>query len=130
VSDRLQRVRTGGAFEQLAGYSRAARVGALVAVSGTAALDSAGVALHPGDTYKQARVAISGALDAARMLGADIHDVVRTRLFLAPDADWQEAARAHGEVFGGVDPANTTLLVHGFIPEGCLLEIEIDAIVV
>ncbi len=37
--------------------------------------------------------------------------------------------RAHGEAFAGVDPANTTYFVAGFIPEGVLVEVELDAIV-
>jgi enamine deaminase RidA (YjgF/YER057c/UK114 family) len=123
------RVHGGSAFERLAGYARAARAGTHVAVSGTAALDENGTALHPGNAYEQAREAISRALDAAARLGAHRQDVVRTRLYLAPDADWRAAVRGHGEAFSGVDPANTTLFVHGFIPEGCLLEFELDAVV-
>ena len=43
--------------------------------------------------------------------------------------DWHAAVRAHGEAFAGVDPANTTYFVAGFIPEGVLVEVELDAIV-
>ena len=35
--------------------------------------------------------------------------------------------RAHRELFEGVDPANTTLYVAGFIPPGVLVEVELDA---
>jgi enamine deaminase RidA (YjgF/YER057c/UK114 family) len=121
------RVRGGGAFEKLASYSRAARVGKLIAVSGTAALGEDGVALFPGDIYRQTRRALELGLEAAAQLGASPEQVLRTRLFLAPDSDWREAVRAHGELFAGVDPANTTLFAGGFIPPGCLVEIEIDA---
>ena len=72
-------VRDGSGFEELAGYSRAVRVGAHVAVSGTAAL-SDGVALYPGDVYAQTREALAKALDAAAELGAGAEDVIRTRL--------------------------------------------------
>jgi enamine deaminase RidA (YjgF/YER057c/UK114 family) len=122
------RVRSGGAFEKLAGYSRAARAGNLIFVSGTAALDDAGRGIPDGDAYGQAREAIARALAAVSELGGTAAQVVRTRLFLAPDADWREVVRAHGEAFSGIDPANTTLFVHGFIPEGCLLEVELDAV--
>jgi hypothetical protein len=54
---------------------------------------------------------------------------VRTRLLLAPDCDWKEAARAHAQAFTGIDPANTTYYVGGLIPEGALVEVELDAIV-
>ena len=54
---------------------------------------------------------------------------MRTRLLLAPDCDWRQAARAHAEAFAGVDPANTTYYVGRLIPDGALVEIELDAAV-
>lgn len=122
------RVRTGSAFERLASYSRAARLGDLIAVSGTAAVSQNGEALHPGDAYRQTKAALELALAAAQELGARRERVVRTRLFLAPDCDWQEAVKAHNEMFQGVDPANTTLFVAGLIPPGCVVEVELDAV--
>jgi enamine deaminase RidA (YjgF/YER057c/UK114 family) len=103
-------------------------VGDIIAVSGTAALDANGKAMHPGDAYGQTKTALNVAVDAAQRLGASREQVIRTRLFLAPGADWQAAIRAHAEVLKGVDPANTTLFVGGFIPEGCLVEVEVDAV--
>ena len=121
-------VRDGSTFEQIAGYARAVRVAEHVAVSGTAALAD-GVALHPGDAYGQTREALARALAAAAELGAAPGDVIRTRLLLAQGCDWHGAVRAHGEAFAGLDPANTTYFVAGFIPEGVLVEVELDAIV-
>jgi enamine deaminase RidA (YjgF/YER057c/UK114 family) len=121
-------LRDGGGFEEAAAYSRAVRVGAHVAVSGTASLDK-GVVLHEGDAYGQTRAAIEKALRAAAELGAQPADVFRTRLLLAVDADWQGAVRAHREAFEGIHPANTSYYVAGFIPEGVLVEVELDAIV-
>jgi enamine deaminase RidA (YjgF/YER057c/UK114 family) len=102
-----ERVRDGGGFGEVAAYSRAVRHGPHVAVSGTAPLD-AGQVLHRGNSFLQTQAAIEKALGAAAELGAVREDVVRTRLLLAPDCDWREAARAHAEAFSGVDPANTT----------------------
>lgn len=120
-------VRDGGGFEEAAAYSRAVRLGNHVAVSGTAALENGSV-LHPGDLYRQTKAALVKALDAAAELGAGKDDVLRTRLLLAAGSDWQEAVRAHREVFAGTDPANTSYFVGGFIPEGALVEVEIDAV--
>src|SRR5579863_4178145 len=128
MSDPPTRVRGGSAFEDIASYSRAARAGNVVAVSGTAALDGEGRALHPGDAYNQTREALERALDAARQLGAQREHVIRTRVFLAPGSDWRAATRAHGELFANVNPANTTLFVAGFIPPDCLVEVELDAL--
>jgi enamine deaminase RidA (YjgF/YER057c/UK114 family) len=124
----MQTVRSGSPFEDLASYSRAARNGDVVAVSGTAALDEHGVSLHPGDPAAQTRDAFMRALDAAAALGARREDVLRTRIYLLAGAPWRGAVEAHGELFAGVNPANTTLYVAGLIPEGCLVEVELDAI--
>ena len=123
-----ERVGDSGGFGETAGYSRAIRFGPHIAVSGTAPL-AAGRVLHPGDSYRQTQAAIERALEAAAELGASRADVVRTRLLLAPDCDWKEAARAHAEAFAGVDPANTTCYVGALIPEGALVEVELDAAV-
>ncbi|HEY1366949.1 MAG TPA: Rid family hydrolase [Gaiellaceae bacterium] len=117
-----QTFREGGGFEEAAAYSRAVRIGAHVAVSGTAARGG-------GDAYAQTSEALGRALDALRELGASREDVLRTRLLLAEGCDWEGAVRAHREAFSGVDPANTTYFVAGFIPEGVLVEVELDAIV-
>jgi enamine deaminase RidA (YjgF/YER057c/UK114 family) len=88
-----------------------------------------GAVLHEGDAYAQTRFAIEKALAAARELGAAAEDVIRTRLLLAAGADWEAAIRAHREAFAGIDPANTSYFVAGFIPDGVLVEVELDAIV-
>jgi enamine deaminase RidA (YjgF/YER057c/UK114 family) len=98
------------------------RIGAHVAVSGTAAREG-------GDAYEQTREAIARALAAAAELGASKADVLRTRLLLTQGCDWEAAVRAHAEAFAGVDPANTTYFVSGFIPDGVLVEVELDAVV-
>jgi len=120
-------VRTGG-FEEVGGYARAVRVGNVIAVSGTAATDADGKALHPGDAYAQTRDAFQRAMSALLELGGGLGDVVRTRIYLAPGADWRRAIDAHRELFREVEPANTTLFVAGFIPVEVLVEVELDAV--
>ncbi len=117
----------GSRLEELAGYSRAVRSGSFVAVAGTAPMED-GKVVHPGDAYAQTLFAARKALAAAKRLGADPGDVIRTRLLLAEGADWEGATRAHGEVFADTRPANTTYFVAGFIPD-VLVELELDAIV-
>ena len=130
VMERARWHRDGSAFETVAAYARAVRAGALIAVSGTAAPTPTARALMPGDAYGQAREAIAravAAVEAARWTprgrGADAHAAS------SPGADWRGAAQAHGEAFAGVDPANTTLVVAGLLPEGVLVEVELDAVV-
>jgi enamine deaminase RidA (YjgF/YER057c/UK114 family) len=125
----VARIRSGSPFEELAGYCRAIRLGRFVAVSGTAALDDAGNTLYRGDVYRQTQTCFSRALDSAAKLDLRPEDVIRTRVFLAPDTNWKEAVRAHGELFGAAPPANTTLFVAGFIPEDVLVEVELEGFV-
>ena len=117
-----ERYREGGGLLEAAAYSRAVRIGSHVAVSGTAARNG-------GDAYEQTREAISRALAGATELGASKEDVLRTRLLLAQGCDWEGAIRAHAEAFEGVEPANTTYFVSGFIPDGVLVEVELDAVI-
>jgi enamine deaminase RidA (YjgF/YER057c/UK114 family) len=114
--------RTGGGAEELAGYSRAVRTGSWISVSGTAPAGR-------GDVKEQTLDAFRLALSAVEHFGGSVENVARTRIFLAAGCDWQGAAEVHRELFGEVTPANTTLFVAGFIPEGVLVEVEIDAVV-
>lgn len=114
----------GSRYEDVGGYARAVRRGPHIAVSGT--IDQ-GADSRPTDTYGQAKAAFETALAAVQALGGEAGDVIRTRIYLAPAADWPEAVRAHAALFADVRPANTTIVAHGFIPANALVEVEIDA---
>jgi enamine deaminase RidA (YjgF/YER057c/UK114 family) len=83
----------------------------------------------PTDTTLQVRDAIERSLSAVDRLGGTVADVVRTRVMLAPDADWRAAAAVHGELLGAVAPANTTVYVGHLIGDHFLVEVEVDAFV-
>lgn len=127
MSETTRLYRDGSGWEEAAGYSRGARRLSRIAVSGTTATGSDGHAIHPGDTYRQTRAALERALVAVRELGGQVDDVIRSRLYLTPDADWQDAVRAHVELLGAVAPANTTIRVAGLIGDDFLVEVELDA---
>ncbi len=118
-----QSFREGGAFEDEAGYSRAVRLGHLIAVSGTTCRPE----VIGFGTRAQAVDCLRRIVAAVERLGGSRDGICRTRLFLAPDADWREAGAAHLEVLGDVAPANTTLFVHDLIGDGLLVEAEADA---
>ena len=116
-------------WQRQAGYSRAVRRGNVVVVSGTTATGPDGTALHPGDTGAQARLCLSRIGQALTALGASWPDVVRTAVYLAPGASWEQAAHAHRDALGAAAPANTMLYVAGLIGDGFLVEIEAQAVV-
>ena len=103
----------------------------MITVSGTTAMASPdGAALCPGDTLGQARICLERVLGAVAALGGTPDDVVRTVVYLAHEANWQEASQAHREAVGGVAPASTMLYVAGLIGQGFLVEVEAMAVVV
>lgn len=114
----------GGGWEAAAGYARAVRRGTRIEVSGTTVPGRGPDA--EGETHRQSLEAIDLAVAAVEALGGRLEDVVRTRLFLAPGADWQQAAAAHAERLAAVAPANTTLYVAGLIGDA-LVEVEVEA---
>ncbi len=123
-------VSSGSPFEPTIGFSRAVRVGDVVAVSGTAPLDDQGQTVGVGDVYAQTRRCLEVAQEALAQAGAELTDVIRTRVLLTAEgmAYWREAARAHGEVFAEVRPACTFVQVAGFIDAQWLVELELDAV--
>ena len=113
----------GGGQESVAGYSRGVRRAGRVAVSGTTARGDAARA----DTYGQTVDCIRRVVASAERLGARRDGIVRTRVYLAPGADWEQASAAHRDLLGDVAPANTMLYVGALIGDGLLVEVEADA---
>ena len=122
-------VATGAPWAARAGYSRAVRVGNVVHVSGTVAVDESGAIAHVGDPYAQARRALEIIVGALAEAGAESRHVVRTRMYVADASRWEEVARAHGEVFADIRPATTLVAVAGFVDPAILVEIEAEAVV-
>jgi enamine deaminase RidA (YjgF/YER057c/UK114 family) len=123
-----QNIGSGTSWETLAGYSRAVRIGKHVFVSGTTAHDSAGALHGDKDAYAQAVYILTKIGLALAEAGASLTDVVRTRAYVVRLEDWQAVARAHGEVFGEIRPANTLIQVAGLV-DGPLVEIEAEALI-
>jgi enamine deaminase RidA (YjgF/YER057c/UK114 family) len=123
----VERHGSGSPWEPVVGYSRVVRAGDLVLVAGCTAVTEDGVIAAPGDVYGQARQALENVRAALAMVGAEIGDVVRTRIYLTDVSRWEEAGRAHGEVFGDVRPVTAMLGVAALIDPRMLVEIEADA---
>jgi enamine deaminase RidA (YjgF/YER057c/UK114 family) len=128
--ERLDRrlVTSGSPYERVIGFSRAVVVGPHVFVSGTAPVMPAD-ADPPADPYGQARRCLEIVAAALAEAGARLEDVVRTRIYLTRREDWEEVARAHGEVFGQIRPASTMVVVDGFLDDRWRVEMEAQAYV-
>jgi enamine deaminase RidA (YjgF/YER057c/UK114 family) len=119
---------SGSPYEPIVGYSRAVRGGDRVFVAGSAPIMPDG-SDPPADAYGQARRCLEVVSNALEQAGASLADVVRTRVYLTDAAAFDGLAKAHGEAFSEVRPANTTVVVAALLDPRWLLEIEAEAVV-
>ena len=122
-----KRVSSGSPFEAAIGFSRAIRVDDRVVVSGTAPVWPDGSC--PPDAETQARRCLEILAAALADAGAELADVVRTRMFVTDLADADAVGRVHAAVFGDVRPAATMVVVAGLLDPRWKVEIEAEAIV-
>jgi enamine deaminase RidA (YjgF/YER057c/UK114 family) len=121
-------VSSGSPFEPKIGFSRAVRIGPLVAVAGTAPIADDGGVAAPGDVHGQTKRCLEIISQAIGNAGLGLESVIRTRVMLTDISRWEEAARAHGEVFSSIRPACTFVEVKGLINRDWLVEIEADCV--
>lgn len=124
----FERVFTGAAWESRVGYCRAVKAGHHIYVTGTAPVAEGGGVHAPGDAYAQARHCLEIIQTALRGLGAEMSQIVRTRIFVTDISRWQEIGRAHAEFFSKHPPATTMVEVKSLIDPAMLVEIEADAV--
>ncbi len=124
-----QHVSSGSPYEPRLGISRAVRSGRFIAVAGTAPLGPDGKTVGKGDPATQARRCIEIIQNALEQSGANLSDVIRTRILLTRIEDWEGVGLVHGEFFSNIRPANTVMQVTRFIDPDWLVEIEADAVI-
>lgn len=122
-----QNISSGSPWEDIVGYSRAVRTGNIVEVAGTTAMDG-DILIGEGNLYEQTRFIFKKIEKALQQAGASLTDVVRTRMYVVDISRWEEAGRAHGEVFKQIKPVATMVEVSNLIDKNLLIEIEVTAI--
>jgi enamine deaminase RidA (YjgF/YER057c/UK114 family) len=121
-------ISSGTKWEEIVGYSRAVRIGNIIEVAGTTAVDQHGQVVAPGDLGEQTRFILSKIERALISAGASLKDVVRTRMFVTNIADWEAIGKVHGLYFKDIKPAATMVEVKSLISPELLVEIEVTAI--
>lgn len=120
-------ISSGSPWEHVVGYSRAVKVGNVIEVAGTTAVDGETL-IGEGDVYLQTKFILQKIETALKEAGASLEDVVRTRMYITDISRWEEAGKAHGEVFQHIRPAATMVQVSQLIDSRLLIEIEATAV--
>ncbi|MCB0119192.1 MAG: RidA family protein [Anaerolineales bacterium] len=128
MNNRLN-ILSGAKWEDIVGYSRAVRVGNIIEVAGTTAVNEEGNIIGLNDPYEQTKYIIQKIEKALKSAGASLQNVVRTRMFVTDISKWEEIGRAHGEFFREIKPAASMIEVKGLIGAELLIEMEMTAII-
>ena len=117
----------GSPWEDVVGYSRAVRVGDIIEVAGTTAMNGDKL-VGENDMFAQTVFIFKKIEKALNDAGASMTDVVRTRMFVTDITQWKAVGKAHAAVFATIKPAATMVEVSRLMETGLLIEIEVTAI--
>ncbi len=124
-----QNFSSGAKWESIVGYSRAVKVNGQLFITGTVAVDENNNLVGGDDAYLQTKFILQKIEAVLQQCGAEMKDVVRTRMFVTDISRWEEYGRAHGEFFSAIKPCTTMVEVSGLIAPEYLIEIEADAVI-
>jgi enamine deaminase RidA (YjgF/YER057c/UK114 family) len=123
-----QLISSGSPWEDAVGYSRAVKVGNIIEVAGTTAMDGDKL-VGKDDVYAQTVYIFKKIEKALQQAGATLTDVVRTRMYVTDITEWEQVGKAHGEFFKIIKPASSMIEVSRLINDELLIEIEVTAII-
>jgi enamine deaminase RidA (YjgF/YER057c/UK114 family) len=120
---------SGAKWEDIVGYSRAVKVGNIIEVTGTVAVDENNKLIGENSAYEQTLFILQKIEKILIRAGASMKDVIRTRIYVTDISRWEEYGKAHGEFFSLIKPCTTMVEVKGLIDPSFLVEIEASAII-
>lgn len=121
-------ISSGAKWEDIVGYSRAVKVGNVIEIAGTTAVEN-GEVFGVNNAYAQTKIILEIIEKALLEAGGSLKDVVRTRMFVTDISRWEEYGKAHGEYFRMIKPVTSMIEVKSLIDPDMLIEIEATAII-
>ena len=121
-------ISTGTKWEDIVGYSRAVVFGNQIEISGTVAVDDEGKVVGVNDPFQQTQFILNKIKKVLTGAGFLIDDVIRTRIYVTDISQWEQVAKAHGEVFNSIKPATSMIEISALISPEYLVEIEVTAL--
>ena len=109
-------------------FSPALRVGNLLFISGTTAVDEKGQLVAPGDIVGQTRYIYEKLAKLLAAAGAGFEHVVETTEYITTTANYRGTADVRREFFTPPYPTATGVIVAGLLREGALVEISAVAV--
>ena len=120
---------SGAKWEDIVGYSRAVKIGNIIEVTGTVAVNEDSKLVGDNNAYEQTKFIIQKIENVLQKAGSTLKDVVRTRMFVTDISRWEEYGKAHGEFFNDIRPCTTMVEVSKLISPEYLIEIEATAVI-
>jgi enamine deaminase RidA (YjgF/YER057c/UK114 family) len=127
IKPNVERVFSGTKWETDVAYCRALKYNGVVYVSGTTAVNEAGQIVGKGNLYEQTVFIFKKIDKALKQLNSDLSKVIRTRMYVVNIDDFDHVARAHKEIFTGVNPVATCVEITRLVDSDLLIEIEVEA---
>jgi enamine deaminase RidA (YjgF/YER057c/UK114 family) len=121
-------ISSGASWENIVGYSRAVKVGNMIEISGTTAVDGETI-VGKDNIYAQSVFIFQKIEKILIEAGSGLKDVIRTRMFVTDITKWEQVAKAHSLFFKEIKPATTMVEVSRLIDKELLIEVEVTAVI-
>ena len=109
-------------------FSPALRVGNLLFMSGTTAVDDTGTLVAPGDIVGQTRYIYQKFAKLLAAAGAGLEHIVETTEYITTTANYLGTADVRRAIFRPPYPTATGVIVAGLLRPGALIEISAVAV--
>ena len=101
----------------------------IIFTTGQVALDKEGNVVHPNDAAKQAEFIFESLNKILNEAGASLDDAVKATVYVTDMNDFSKISEVRNQYFKNSEPVSTLVEVSKLVKVGCVLEIEVIAVV-